>query len=349
LISETLKRIPEYLLAILIIITLNFALPRMMPGDPFLQISGAGGEVGDAYTAEQREYFMAYYGLDRPAGEQFITYLGELSRGDLGFSYYYKESVSNMILRRLPWTLLLVSAATAISLGAGMALGSFAAWRRGRRSERLTYLMMVVFGEIPAFLVGLFLLVLLAAGLGLFPLAGAMSHYTQFDSYGAQLADIMHHAALPVLTLSLARTGSLFLLVRNSLGTILTRDYMRTARAKGLNERRIRWRHAMRNALLPLITRTAMQMGAMVGGAVLVENVFNYPGLGQLMYDAVFVRDYPLLQGIFLVLAITVLAANLLADLLYKRLDPRIAAEVKKQSTGPGIKPVGTGGRNEDL
>lgn len=321
---ETLKRIAEYTLMFLIIISLNFALPRMMPGDPFMQLSGAAGEVVEGYTAEQREYFRTYYGLDRPLAEQFVNYIAELGRGDLGFSYYYKESVVSMIMRRLPWTLLLVSAATVISLVAGLVMGSFAAWRRGQKSERMVYLVIVVLGEVPAFLVGLALLLFLAAGLGWFPLAGAMTHFARFDSPWERVADIIYHAALPVLTLALARSGSFFLLTRNSLATVLTRDYMLTARAKGLSKWKIRWRHALRNAMLPLITRTAMQVGSMVGGAVLVENVFNYPGLGKLMQDAVFVRDYPLLQGIFLVLVVTVIAANLAADLLYRRLDPRL-------------------------
>ncbi len=330
-------RLLEYLITFMVIITINFALPRMMPGDPFLQLYSAGGETTVSYTEEQKEYFISYYGLDRPAGIQYFSYLGGLLKGDLGFSYYFKDSVASMIFRRLPWTLLLITAATGLSLVAGVLLGSFAAWRRGQRSEQALYLFMVTISEIPAFLVGLVLLVLLAAGAGLFPLAGAITHFSRFNTTWAQILDILHHATLPVLTLAVARAGGFFLLVRNSLGTVLTRDYMRTARAKGLSERRIRYRHALRNALLPLVTRTAMQMGAIVGGAVLVENVFAYPGLGRLMYEAVFVRDYPLLQGIFLVLAVAVLAANLLADILYRKLDPRIVSAFKAADS-PAVK-----------
>lgn len=321
--AKTTKFI-EYLFTFLLIITLNFALPRLMPGDPFLHLSGDAGELVQGYTDLQRTYFLEYYGLDRPVAEQYRRYLAALVRGDLGFSYYYKEPVLNIIARRLHWTLLLVVSATVVSLIAGIILGSYSAWRRGYWQDKTLYLLMVVFGQIPAFLVGLALLILLAAGTGLFPLAGAVTHFTPYTSAWDRIKDILHHAALPVLTLALARTSGIYLLVRNSLGTILTRDYMRTARAKGLAEVRIRYRHALRNALLPLVTRVAMQMGAMVGGSVLAENVFAYPGLGRLMRDAVFVRDYPLLQGIFLVLAFGVLAANYLADLLYRRLDPRI-------------------------
>lgn len=325
----------EYLLTFLIIITINFFLPRLMPGDPFLHLSGEAGEELVAFTAEQREYFLEYYGLDRPLGQQYWRYLKELARGNLGYSYYYKEPVADIIARRLPWTILLVASATLFSLVLGISLGSYSAWRRGYWQDRALYLFMVVFGEIPAFLIGLVLLIFLAAGLGLFPLAGAKSHFVQHGSFWEKMLDILHHAALPVLTLSLARTGGIYLLVRNSLGNVLTRDYIRTARAKGLTEQRIRYRHALRNALLPLVTRVALQMGAMVGGAVLAENVFNYPGLGRLMRDAVFVRDYPLLQGIFLVLAVGVILANLGADMLYRHLDPRTRTSfVRKPGSG---------------
>ncbi len=325
---EQLQRRPrlfEYLITFLIIITLNFFLPRMMPGDPFLHLSGEAGEEVWAFTAEQRRYFVQYYGLDRPLAEQYVSYLGGLARGDLGFSYYYREDVSTIIVRRLPWTLLMVFGALTLSLAAGIVTGIFSARHRESWTDRFLYLFLVVFSEIPAFLLGIVLLIVFAAGLGLFPLSGAMSHFAGYGGW-EKVKDILHHAALPVVTLALARTGGIYLLVRNTCITVLGKDYIRTARAKGLAERRIRYRHVLRNALLPLVTRVALQLGAMVGGAVLVENVFAYPGLGLLMREAVFVRDYPLLQGIFLVLAFGVLTANLLADMLYRYLDPRIGA-----------------------
>lgn len=326
-------RILEYAITFLVIISLNFALPRMMPGDPFLTLGGDVDEVITVYTAEQLAYFREYYGLDRPMHQQYFSYLGELLRGDLGFSIYYKEDVTTVIAKRLPWTLLLVVSATFLSVVIGILLGSFSAWRRGRWQDKSLYLTMVVLGEIPAFLIGIVLLILLAAQLDLFPLSGAMTHFARYNSWWDKTIDILHHAALPILTLALSRVGGFYLLVRNSLLSVLNKDYMRTARAKGLKEIRIRYLHGLRNALMPLVTRVAMQMGAMIGGAVLAENVFSYPGLGTLMRDAVFVRDYPLLQGIFLVLALMVLTANIFADWLYKRLDPRMRTAVPiKQS-----------------
>lgn len=316
-------RVIEYLLTFLVIISINFALPRMMPGDPFLHYSGATDEVVSFYSKEQIQYFREYYGLDRPVHEQYLTYLKELAAGDLGFSYYYKDHVSAIILRRLPWTMFLVISAMGLSIFLGTILGSYSSWHRNKWQDNALYTALIVFSEIPAFLVGLALLIWLGAGLGLFPLAGAVTHFASYNNAWEKALDILHHAALPVFTLTLARTGGIYLLVRNSLSTVLTKDYMRTARAKGLKELRIRYVHALRNALMPLFTRVAIQLGALLGGAILAENVFSYPGIGVLMRSAVVVRDYPLIQGIFLVLAIGVMSANMLADLTYKYLDPR--------------------------
>lgn len=320
--TGTLSRTMEYVITFLVIITLNFMLPRMMPGDPFLHLSAEGGEEVWAFTEEQRQYFIEYYGLDRPLPEQYARYLSGLVQGDMGMSYYYKEQVSSIILRRLPWTLLIVTGAILLSLFIGILLGSFSAFNRESWKDKSLYLTMIVFSEIPAFLLGIVLLIIFAAGMGLFPLSGAMTHFANYTGW-EQVKDVLYHAALPIITLAMARAGGIYLLVRNTFTTVMGKDYIRTARAKGLSRRRIRYYHALRNALLPLVTRVALQMGAMVGGAVLVENVFAYPGLGRLMREAVFVRDYPLLQGIFLVLAFGVLGANLLADLLYRVLDPR--------------------------
>lgn len=324
-------RIIEYLLTFMVIITLNFALPRMMPGDPFLHHSGDVDEVITFYSKEQIQYYREYYGLDRPLHEQYISYLKELSRGDLGFSYYYKDDVRSIIIRRLPWTLFLVISAMTLSILLGIVLGSYSAWRRNKWQDKALYTVLIIFSEIPAFLVGLALLIWFGATLKLFPLAGAVTHFAEFDTKWEKILDIMHHAALPILTLTLARTGGIYLLVRNSLGNVLTKDYIRTARAKGLKEFRVKYVHALRNALMPLFTRIAIQLGALIGGAILAENVFSYPGLGVLMREAVVVRDYPLIQGIFLVLALGVMTANILADFAYKYIDPRTKPAVSQR------------------
>jgi peptide/nickel transport system permease protein len=206
----------------------------------------------------------------------------------------------------------------------GIIFAVISAWHRGKTRDNLLLVGLVSISEIPGFLLGLSFLLLFSVYLGWFPLAGASTPFVRFDSLLGKLIDIIHYAFLPIIVLTLSRVSGSYLLVRNTLILVLTKDYMKTARAKGLPERVIRYRHAMRNALLPLVNRIALQFGGLVGGAVLIENVFAYPGLGSLMAGAALARDYNLLQGILLVLAVGVLLANFMADLVSRRLDPRI-------------------------
>ena len=313
-----------YLVTVWVILTVNFFLPRLMPGDPFVYLSGEEGEDLPEISEAQTAYYMDQYGFNDPIYLQYGHYLGRLAQGDLGQSIYYNAPVSVMLGRRLPWTLGLVSLSILFSTILGTLLGGIAAACRHQWVDRSLFMTLIVISEIPAFLLGLMMLFFFAAFLKLFPLSGAMTHFRGPMTPGQTLWDICLHGALPVATLTLARLGGAFLLARNSLITIITRDYMVTARAKGLGSMRIFWRHALRNAMLPIVTRVFMSLGALTGGAILVENVFNYPGLGKLMRQAVMYQDYPLIQGIFLVVTLAVLLANFIADSVYKRLDPRI-------------------------
>jgi peptide/nickel transport system permease protein len=296
------KRLRDYLLALFIIITLNFFLPRLMPGDPFTFLSANAGEITVTYSAEQIKRYKAYYGLDRPFFQQYCSYLSNLFRGNIGYSIYYNETVLRILTGRARWTLAIVN-------------GPF---------DKSLYSLMVVGAEIPPFLTGTALLFCGGAWLGWFPLSGGMSVFAAFGSPLDRLGDLLRHAVLPVITLALARLGEFYLLARGNMITVLTRDYIRTARGKGLAESSILFRHALKNACIPIVTRVFLSLGAAFGGALLVENVFNYPGLGRLMREAVFNRDYPLIQGIFLLVAVAVLSMNLAADLIYKKLDPRV-------------------------
>lgn len=318
------KRFLEYALTLFVIITLNFFLPRMMPGDPFLHHTGEEGEAFSSHTMDQINYYREYYGIDKPILVQYGTYLKGLVTGDFGYSYYYKSNVLQIIFKRLPWTIILVFTSLFFSIILGVILGSYSAWNRSSWRDQSLYVLLIVISEVPAFLIGIVLLVVFAAKLDFFPLAGSISHFVEYSSHWDKVKDIVAHAFLPVMTLTIARTGGIYLLVRNSLSKVLTKDYMRTAKAKGLRKRRVKYVHALGNALLPLLTRISMHLGAMIGGAVLVESVFSYPGVGLLLKNAVFVRDYPLIQGIFLILAFMVMLANLVADLLYKSIDPRV-------------------------
>ncbi len=322
--GSTSGRVVSYLVTVWVIITLNFLLPRMMPGDPFVHVSGDEGEDLPEFTEAQKAYYMEQYGFDDPLPVQYARYIVRLAHGDLGESVYYNTSVAGILARRLPWTLGLVTAAVALSTVIGTFLGVVSAAFRHQWTDRLLFIGLILVSEIPAFLLGLVILFVFAAALDLFPLSGAMSHFTGRMTVTEKIVDISKHAALPVATLTLARLGGIYLLARNSLVTVLEKDFMVTARAKGLTRVRIFWRHALRNAMLPIVTRVFMSLGALVGGAILVENVFNYPGLGKLMRESVMVQDYPLIQGIFLLVTLAVLSANFMADLVYRRLDPRV-------------------------
>ncbi len=322
----------SYLITVWVILTLNFLLPRLMPGDPFVYLSGEEGEDLPEISEAQKNYYMIQYGFDDPLYLQYGRYFARLARGDLGQSIYYNTPVSIMLARRLPWTLGLVCLAVLFSTILGTLLGGIAAALRHHWVDRFLFMGLIVVSEIPAFLLGLVMLFFFAAFLKLFPLSGAMTPFPGPMTALEKLSDICRHGALPVATLTLARLGGIFLLARNSLVTIMARDYLITARAKGLGRGRIFWRHALRNAMLPIVTRVFMSLGALTGGAILVENVFNYPGLGKLMRQAVLYQDYPLIQGIFLLVTLAVLLANFMADLVYKHLDPRIS--------GPKISPT---------
>lgn len=314
----------EYLITVWVILTLNFMLPRMMPGDPFLHLSAEAGEDVAGFSRAQQVYYEKQYGLDAPVWMQYGRYLGQLLCADLGYSLYYNEPVAAILMDRLPWTCGLVVLAMAASTVLGCLLGTIGAYYRRFWVDRALFVGMMAWAEMPAFLLGLILLFLFSAQLDLFPLSGAMTPFARYPHWGAAAADLIKHAFLPVVTLTLARTPGLYLLARSSMVTVMTKDYLRTARAKGLSPVRIFFRHILRNALLPIVTRIFMSIGAMLGGAILVENVFDYPGIGVLMRDAVVVHDYPLVQGIFLLVTLSVLSANFFADKVYGRLDPRI-------------------------
>ncbi len=310
---------------LLVILVINFFLPRMMPGDPFSTTSADDvGEEIIVMTEEQHLYYVNYYGLDRPLYEQFSSYMKNLMTGNLGRSIYYKMPVSDVIMLHLPWTILIVVSATVISTISGVVLGTLSAKNRKKGSDRIMMTGMIAFAEIPSFLLGLILLLIFSVYLRFFPLAGAVTPFAHYNGPTDQVLDVLYHAFLPVLTLSLSQLTGVYLLTRNTLITVTTKDYIRTARAKGLGEKNVWISHALRNALLPVVTRTGFMIGIMMGGVVLVENVFSYPGIGMTLRSAVVGRDYPLIQGILLVIAVSILICNLLVDKIYGKLDPRV-------------------------
>lgn len=298
-----------------------------MPGDPLAYLTGENPDMPTRMTEEEREMRLAEYGLDKPLLEQYLNYMVGLSRGDLGWSIYYNNHVLEEILVRLKWTLLLTGTSTVIYMLLGIFLGAESAWARGKTKDIGCLTSILTISSFPSFFLGTLFVIFFAFKLGLFPLGGAKTIGVSYANPLEETLDILHHLVLPVATLIIAHIGGTYLLMRNSMLSVLGADYILSARAKGLSERYIRNRHAIKNALLPVVTMAALMVGFMIMGTIFVEKVFTYPGIGLLLYESVLRRDYPLIQGIFLFIAISVVTANFIADMVCIWLDPRVRDE----------------------
>lgn len=318
-----LRKAAQYGLVLLLTIAINFALPRLMPGTPLMYL--AGEDVG-LLPPEVKQEILARHGLDQPLWRQFLIYLGQLARGDLGYSYQQNRPIAQIIGERLPWTLLLTGLSLVLSTVAGIAAGTLAAWRRGHRVDLTTLVLFIFLDSMPAFWVGMILVAVFAARLRWFPVFGAVTANAGYEGWAA-VVDVLRHLVLPVATLTLVTISGIFLVMRYSMLEVLGEPYVAVARAKGLPEVRVVFRHALRNALLPVITVFMLNLGFLVSGATVIETVFAWPGLGRLMYEAVLQRDYPVLQATFLMVTVSVIAANLLADALYPLVDPRVRGD----------------------
>jgi peptide/nickel transport system permease protein len=310
----------QYLLVLTLTVALNFMLPRMMPGSPMVFL--AGEDVG-FLTQEQRAQLYALHGLDQPRWKQFVTYAANLARGQLGYSFQRGRPIAAMIGERLPWTLLLVGLGLVLATIIGVALGALAAWRRGSAVDLGTLGVAMLFESVPSFWLGMVLIAVFAARLGWLPIFGAGTAGVSLHGW-ANLVDRARHLVLPLSTLVLITIPGVFLIMRYSMLSVLGERYIATARAKGVAEVVVLRRHAVRNALLPVATVFMLNLGFIVGGATVIETVFSYPGIGRLLYEAVLNRDYPVIQGTFLIITVSVIAANLLCDLLYPLIDPRV-------------------------
>jgi peptide/nickel transport system permease protein len=313
-------RMLQYLLLIVAMLVLNFMLPRMMPGTPLALLAG---EVVGLMTAEQRQAVMEQHGLDKPLPQQFGRYVVNLVQGDFGYSFQQRRPIADIIGERLPWTLLLAGANLLISTIIGVFVGAIAAWKRGGRSDASLMGTFVFLAAMPSFWIGMILVAVFSAQLGWFPVYGAFSTFGGVTGW-ERLVDIGHHLVLPLTSLVLISVSSVFFTMRYSMLSVLRQDYISMARAKGVPERLVKYRHAMRNALLPVLTIFMLNLGFIVSGAVVIETVFAYPGIGRLLFQAVMARDYPVLQATFLLITLTVIAANIVADLLYPLFDPRV-------------------------
>ncbi len=317
------RPVASYVLTVAVLVVINFFLPRAMPGDPIDALIDPG-TPSYVQNDELRAELSAYYGLDRPLGEQFVSYLSDLAAGDLGTSIRYNRPVSELMSERLPWTILLIAVAVVAAAAVGMAAGVHSGWHRGRPVDRRLLGVFLGLRNVPVFFLASIALFLFAVKLGWVPLSGARTPFADFDNPLTTVADVAHHLVLPGAVMATRFVADDYLYMRAGMVGELGAGYLLLGRAKGLRERRLKYRYAGRNGLLPLVSAVAVQPGQAVTAAIFVETVFAYPGIGRLVFDAVSFRDYPTLQACFLVLSLVVVTANLAADVAYRRLDPRI-------------------------
>ena len=311
-----LKRTAFALVTVFIAVSINFALFRLAPGSAVSNLS----RVPHA-TQETRQALKKQFGLDKSRGKQYVLYLQQLAHGNFGVSFANSQPVASNLRTAIANTLPMVLLGTLFAIVVGTFTGVIAAWRRGTGVEGATVTSALAFYSMPTHWLGLMLVILFA---GILPTGGMTNDFLIDPSWWTHLQDVLKHMILPSLTLGLVLFGEYTLIVRSAMLETLGEDYILTARAKGLKPWAIVRKHALRNAMLPIATLVALSLGYIVAGAILVETVFSWPGIGRAVYDAVLARDYPMLQGAFLVLTVSVVFFNLVADLLYFRLDPRI-------------------------
>src|SRR5262245_10056908 len=321
------KRLAWALFTIIFVVTLNFFLFRVLPGDP-----AKAGIRDPRLTVQAQQAIRERFGLDKPLvinthgnpfDSQFFRYFGNLLRGDLGISFNFNRPVADLLRERLANTVLLVMVGQTLAIMIGLFLGVFAAWRRGTALDAGSLIFGLVTWSLPTFFLGIILLIVGSSRFGL-PVGGIRTAGKTFSTEWARWLDVARHLILPTITLTIIYLGEYLLIMRSALLEVLGEDYILTAKAKGLTESRILRDHALKNAMLPVVTIVALTLGFAVAGAIQVETVFSWPGLGSAIFEAVGRRDYPMLQGAFLLLAISVVLATLVADLLYVYLDPRV-------------------------
>jgi peptide/nickel transport system permease protein len=320
-----LRRLGFYLAALAVAIAINFFLPRLLPGDPATIILGtSAGKL----SPDSINVVRAALGLsDAPLTQQFVTYLSHLIKGDFGISYtYYPAPVTKVIGTGLIWTLLLGSVSLTFSFILGNLIGIIGSWRRGGLIDSILPPVLILIGSFPAFFLALALLYFFGVELNLLPIGHAYNTRLHLGFTLPFIKSVLQHMVLPATTSVLLSIGGWALGMRNVMVGVLSDDYVTMAEAKGLKQRRIMFKYAARNALLPGVTGFGIALGAVLSGQILIETVFSYPGLGFLLINAVNGRDYPLMQGLFMIITVAILGANFLVDILYTRLDPRVRA-----------------------
>jgi len=329
-----IRRIGFSLFTLIAVIIVNFFLFRILPGDPIKTLVHS-----PRMTREAQAQIEVAFGLDKPLwldfeklmqgdiegafDTQFFAYIKNLMHGNLGISFYYKKDVTEILKERIWRTVVLIIGSEFFCIIFGIILGLLAAWKRGTKTDVFILLNALFTWALPAFFFGIILFILFG---GILPIGGMVTPGIKPEDGWVYWKDVGRHLILPTITMVVVEISSIILIMRSSVIEVLSEDYILTAKAKGFNTFQIIKDHALKNAMLPMVTIIALRLGFVVGGAIQTETVFSWPGLGRLMFDAVTHKDYPLLQGTFLVVAICVIGANLIADFLYLGLDPRIKA-----------------------
>jgi peptide/nickel transport system permease protein len=313
-----LMRLAQLLPIVFVIVVVNFFLIRLAPGDPITYIIGDAA-ISPEYVAELRSKL----GLDDSLLRQLVIYLGNVVQGDFGYSFVSRQPVIEVLLARLPATLLLMITQYVLAIAAGIMLGVISARRQGSGLDTAVTMISVVGYAMPVFWLGQMLMLIFANKLGWFPAQGMLSLRYDLGPF-EKAVDIAHHLVLPAVTLAFFNLALIARLTRANMLQVLRLEYVIFARSKGLGERAVVYRHALRNAVLPVVTVIGMNIKTLITGAVLTETVFAWPGLGRLTYDAIYARDYPVLMAMFIFVGLLVVIANLITDIAYAALDPRI-------------------------
>lgn len=308
-------------LTLAVVVVVDFYLFRVLPGDPVRAVIGRNVRI----SKESQDALRVQFGLDRPLHEQFFATIAQWAQGNLGISWSQRKPVSEILLSKLGNTLMLITLGQVFSILLGVSLGLFAGWKRKTALDVGSLSFSLVAWAMPTFWLGIILLATGSTWLGL-PTGGALSPENLGKPFWETLPDRLRHLILPTLTFTIVYLGEYMLIMRSSVLEVLSEDYILTAKAKGMSHWQVLRRHALKNAMLPIVTLIALNLGFTVAGAIYIETVFSYDGLGKLFQDALDKQDFPLLQGAFLLLAMAVIGANLLADLLYAYLDPRVKA-----------------------
>ena len=312
-------RLVKTVLVTIVVVLLSFFLIHAVPGDAATVMAGQAGYADETYMKNLR----AEYGLDQPLPVQLWAYVDRVAHGDLGTSFVRREKVLSIIMERLPNTLLLDAFALLVAAGGGITLGAMAARRQGSAGDSAVTTLAMLFYAVPQFWLGMMMVLVFAVWLNWLPPFGIETMGADYTGL-ARIADVGQHIILPGVTLALYFMASYARLTRTAMIDVADQDFVKTARAKGISERQVQRRHILRNALIPLVTYAGLQASILVGGSVLVENVFSWPGVGTLAFQAVLARDNPLLLGIFIVTSVLVCLFNLITDIAYSLVDPRV-------------------------